>query len=291
MAFVTRKWYQLAVTTQGPTYPPSEVMDANGNFIVVGRLNRPGQDGEGVVPEWGAALVSARSPLPPFGQQYPYTILHELSPETVQEDRNLMLCTLPLPLPCNNYPMTFAPEQRPDAYLEKRPSYPFHKVPIPDVRRQDGVRLQHPVTLGEWMRASGVLEVTVPPDGLSATFSFTFKNMIPDTLYTVMSLREHDLDPAGPSRPGPLGIPNVFITDKEGTAMYHATLPNPFPAVDAPNRNRIVNVVVLWMSYQRNYGGAIGLFGLGGDVHAHLKLKGPSFSEFTTYDSTEHHTF
>jgi hypothetical protein len=44
----------------------------------------------------------------------------------------------------------------------------------------------------------------------------------------------------------------------------------------------VINVVVLWMSYQRSYGGAIGHFGLGGDIHAQLKLRGPSFGEFTT---------
>src|SRR3546814_3424299 len=92
--------------------------------------------------------------------------------------------------------------------------------------------------------------------------------MIPNSLYTIMSLRRFDLNPLSPTRPGPLGIPNVFITDKNGNSSYHATLPNPFPEADKDNGNRIINVVVLWMSYQMNRGGAIGWFGLGGDVHA-----------------------
>ena len=97
-----------------------------------------------------------------------------------------------------------------------------------------------------------------------------------------MSLRQRDLDPLGPTRPGPLGVPNVFITDGRGDGRYRAVLPNPFPAADAPGANRIVNVVVLWMSYQMNRGGAIGWFGLGGDIHAQLKLRTASFAEFET---------
>lgn len=107
--------------------------------------------------------------------------------------------------------------------------------------------------------------------------------MIPSSLYTVMSLRQRDLDPTGPTRPGPLGVPNVFVSDERGDARYHACLPSPFPAAHSLGANRVVNVVVLWMSYQMNRGGAIGWFGLGGDIHAQLKLQGAAFSEFETH--------
>ena len=106
--------------------------------------------------------------------------------------------------------------------------------------------------------------------------------LIPDSLYTVMSLRQRDLDPAGPTRPGPLGIPNVFVTSEGGTGFYRATLPDPFQDETRPGANRVINVIVLWMSYQMNRGGAIGWYGLGGDIHAQLKLKAPSFHEFRT---------
>ena len=29
----------LSITTQGPTYPPSEIMDEDENFIVIGKIN------------------------------------------------------------------------------------------------------------------------------------------------------------------------------------------------------------------------------------------------------------
>lgn len=277
----TGRSYDLSVTTQGPLYPPSEIMDENGDFVVIGRINRAGPDGR-TVADWGSAVVSADSPLPPFGQHLPYTVVRELPDALSAEDAAISLHTLPLPLPCNNYHMLFAPEQRPDAHGVERPSYPLHEAPIPDARFEDGLRTRDPIRLAQWVKARGQLEVAVAPDRRSASFSFSFTGLIPDSLYTVMSLREHDLDPDGPTRPGPLGIPNVFMTDRHGMAHYQATLPNPFPAAGSPGANRVINVIVLWMSYQQNYGGAIGHFGLGGDIHAQLKLQGPSFQEFTT---------
>ncbi|MFE6228166.1 hypothetical protein [Streptomyces sp. NPDC057854] len=270
--------YDLSVTTQGPAYPPSEVMDENGDFVVIGRLNTPSG------PRWGRAVVSAASPVPPLGEDLPYTVVRELPEQLDEQDRQMELYTLPLPLPCNNYPMLFAPEQRPDAHSVERPSYPLHRAPIPDLREADGPRLREPITLGQWVKARGQLDVEVTPDARQARFTFAFTGLIPDSVYTVMSLRERDLDPAGPTRPGPLGVPNAFYSDGNGMGRYQATLPNPFPAPGTPGANRVINVVVLWMSYQQNYGGAIGHFGLGGDIHAQLKLRGPHFGEFTTRD-------
>lgn len=139
------------------------------------------------------------------------------------------------------------------------------------------------LALEDWMHAEGTLDVCLSEDSRRARFTFSFRNLVPDSVYTVMSLREKDLATENPSRPGPLGIPNVFITDHNGNADYWAELPDPFPAHER-NENRIINVVVLYMSSRQSYGGAIGLYGLGGDIHAHLKLKVRSFDEFTTVE-------
>ncbi|MGV9820232.1 hypothetical protein [Nocardia xishanensis] len=278
---MVKKIYDLTPTTQGPLYPPSEVFDADGNFIVVGWLNEPGPDGT-VTRRWGRALVAADSPLPPFGESLPYRIVRELPDELSADDAGLVLYTLPLPLPANNYPMVFAPDQLPDAASVLRPSYPFHEAPIPDLRPEDGRKLTEPVTLGQWLGARGTVEVSVSDDGRRGEFRFEFTGLIPDSLYTVMSLRADDLNPAAPTRPGPLGVPNVFVTERDGSAAYRAELPNPFPDPELPGANRVISVVVLWQSYQQNYGGAIGHFGLGGDIHAQLKLPTPTFDEFRT---------
>ncbi|MHB1948748.1 MAG: hypothetical protein ACYCQI_11625 [Gammaproteobacteria bacterium] len=282
MRHYNSKLFELSLTTQGPTYPPSEVIDEDGNFIVIGRINRD-YSGE-TRSEWGAAIVSASTAIPKFGVQAPYDIVREFSLGDLGELGNAVLHTLPLPLPCNNYPMLFAPEQNPSADKMRRNSYAFHQAPIPDYRYEDGRKTKNPITLGDWVKARGECLISVSNNKQTATFEFDFSGLIPESLYTVMSLREHDLNPDKLSRPGPLGIPNVFITDQFGRASYRAVMPNPFPSVDVPNRNRIINVIVLWMSSQCSYGGAIGLYGLGGDIHAQLKLKEPSFYEFTTVD-------
>lgn len=275
--------YDLSLTTQGPLYPPSEVMDDDGNFIVIGALNRLGTDGT-VVTRWGRAIVQSDSPVPPFGDRAPYIIIEEFGDDLPPHVGNKVLHTLPLPLPCTNYPMLFAPAQYPKANEERRPSYPFHETPIPDARPEHGRKLASPVRLKDWVTAKGQLGVSVMEDGRSADFDFDFEWLLPNSLYTVMTLRENDLNPNGPTRPGPLGIPNVFVTDRAGAASFHARLPNPFPEPGTSGANRVVNIVVLWMSYQLSHGGAIGRYGLGGDIHAQLKLRGPSFQNFQTHD-------
>ncbi|MFC9875066.1 hypothetical protein [Nocardia salmonicida] len=278
---MVKRLYELTPTTQGPLYPPSEIVDEAGDFIVVGFLNEEGPDGT-VTRRWGRAVVAADTPLPPFGENLPYQVVRELPEELSAADSDLVLHTLPLPLPANNYPIVFAPNQLPDAAQVTRASFPLHEVPIPDLRPEDGRKLAEPVTLGEWLRARGTVEVSISDDERDGHFAFEFTGLIPDSLYTVMSLRSNDLNPESPTRPGPLGVPNVFVTAPDGTGTYRATLPNPFPDPTTPGANRVISVVVLWQSYQQNYGGAIGQFGLGGDIHAQLKLPTPTFEEFRT---------
>jgi len=273
--------YKLSITTQGPTYPPSEITDYNGNFVVIGLINRETESGT-LSQEWGASLVSSESKVPQFGHNLPYKIIRDISINDLGDDNDMVLYTLPIPLPCTNYPQIFAPEQLPNANSLQRPSFPLHQAPIPDSRPIDGRKLSRPITLGQWIKAKGILTLEILPEYRSARFSFTFEHLIPDSLYTVMALRENDLNPTNTSRPGPLGIPNVFITNSEGKGNYSAVMPNPFDRHSTMDRNRIVNVIVLWMSSQMSYGGAIGHHGLGGDIHAQLKLKNSSFWEFET---------
>lgn len=261
----TKHTSNLKLTTQGPPYPPSEIMDEEGNFIVIGNVIQ-----EDLTMKWGAAIVSARSPVPEFGKLLPYKVVRYLSSDELASS-DAVLYTVSLPLACNNYPCVFAPEQLPHAHSIVRPSLPLHEAYIPDYRPIDGRKITSPITLGQWCKARGTMTVEVA-DGY-ADFSFEFEGMIPHSLYTVMALRTHEIRPKDPQRPGPLGIPNVFIPDANGRATYFARMPNPFPT--GPDANRIIDVIVLWMSPQMSFGGAIGHHGLGGDVHAQLK-SGPS---------------
>lgn len=276
-----KKLYKLSVTTQGPTYPPSEITNKDGDFVVVGLINKKNDKNE-FVQEWGGALVSNDSVVPEFGKNKPYTIIKHYDLENFQAADDEILYTLPTPLPCNNYPGIFAPDQLPEANNIIQPSYPLHKAPIPDMRDFDGLKVIDPIYLSDWIKAQGEMEVSLTSDHKAAIFDFDFKCLVPNSMYTVMALRENDLNPANRSRPGPLGIPNVFITDSEGKGYYRVTMPNPFELADSPKRNRIINVVLLYMSRQMSYGGAIGHHGLGGDIHAQLKLTKSSFWEFNT---------
>jgi hypothetical protein len=264
-----RRTFDFALTTQGPAYPPSEVMDQHGNFIVIGKIFTE-TDGK-LKASWGEALVAASSPLPPFGELRPYTIVGPLR----AEDDALVLYTLPLPLPCSNYPMLFAPEQQPNAHQVRRRSAPFHLAHVPDGRPGDGRLLQEPVTLGAWRKARGQVSIQLTSGDRAAEFTCDFEGLIPRSLYTVMALRQRDLDPRYITRPGPLGIPNAFVTDPQGRGHHYAVVPNAFPRAGQEEANPIINIILLWMSSQSCYGGAIGLYGLGGDIHAQLKLKNP----------------
>lgn len=266
------KKFQLTATTQGPLYPPSEVVDKDGNFIVVGNIVREGKI------KWGQAIVDKNSSLPEFGKLIPYKIKKEIILCDDENNAEIELFSLPLPIPMNNYKMTFAPEQLPGANAIQRSSYPLNKGYIYDFREEDGRRKIPKINLRDWLKAEGELSISFTKEGY-VRFDFIFNNLIPNSLYTVMSLREKDLSSEAPTRPGPLGIPNVFITDAYGRADYFAVLNNPFPK-QSNNSNRIVNVIVLYMSSQQSYGGAIGHFGLGGDVQAQLKL-----NQVTLFDS------
>lgn len=273
---------RLSITTQGPTYPPSEIMDEDQNFIVIGKVNDQDEAGE-LHQYWGAAVVSSDFEPPAFGQNEPYPIVRPLDFNNETElDR--VLYTLPMPLPCNNYPMLFAPEQKPHANEEQFASTPLHEMHIPDFRPCDGRKMTSPITLRDWLKASGELTIDIAEDKTSALFHLSMQGLIPNSLYTVMSLRSHDLRAVNPSRPGPLGIPNVFITDSAGNAEYYANMPNPFS--DEEGTSRIINVVVLWMSQQMSHGGAIGYYGLGGDIHAQLKLSTMIPNDMVTYAET-----
>ncbi len=260
----------MVPTTQGPFYPPSEVMDQYGNFVVVGRINR--KDQLGADAPWAAAVV-APDEAPAFGTHQPYRVLEELDDSDELRLSRIILHTLPLPLPSCNYNMLFAPEQRPDAHSVHRPSLPLHAVRYPDERAADGPKRLPPITLLDWLKARGTLTVDCAPGLPEANFDLAMTGLLPNSLYTVMTLKTWDLRPEHPTRPGPLGIPNVFISDEQGNANYRTKLPHPFPR----EGNRVCNVIVLWMSEQRSHAGAIGQFGLGGDVHAQLKLQENDF--------------
>jgi len=82
----------LKLTTQGPPYPPSEIMDPDGNFVVIGNVIQPD-----LTMRWTSAIVARDSPLPEFGKLLPYRVIRPLSSDELATSE-MVLHTLSLPL-------------------------------------------------------------------------------------------------------------------------------------------------------------------------------------------------
>lgn len=148
----------LPNATQAPVWPPSEIVDKDGNFIVVGTLLR---DKDGVVtPEIGAALVSPET-VPPLNEHgvedftnpmgSSYTIVRDLDLTKGSSDLDLELFTLSygptvgsfggggrIPVEgTSTYNLNGLPDSCPEIfpsesqkYTYKRESFPLNRAPV-----------------------------------------------------------------------------------------------------------------------------------------------------------------
>lgn len=157
--------YRLAATTQGPLYPLRRSWTGR---VILSWLAWCQDNGL----QWRSVIVSPDSPLPAFGEVAPYNILCDLKKMTQDALKDIILHTLPLPIPMNNYRMIFSPEQRPQANNEIRPGLPLHEGYIADYRSSDGKREIEPVTLAAWLEAEGTFEVTLSEDKKRASSRF-----------------------------------------------------------------------------------------------------------------------
>jgi hypothetical protein len=332
----------LAATTQGPFWPPSEVGNEDGDFVVVGGLLS--QIAPGVfVPIPGAALVSKDTvpPLDDSGVATPfnwfsttYDVIRPLDLRPGSPDMEMVLYSHswgpaagdhgPVPrIPAEgdslhnlNGLVNVCPELFPTgAQLTdyRRPAYPLHEVPIwgfqgdqvaydpvtgeefdpatatgagcpfegcsgEDVHNQ---RRTDPITLGEWLQARGRVRITLEDfdrqaGGFTAArFSFQFRRLIPNAVYTVWAVRNQAAPIPGIQRQRrvtPIAIPNVFITDSRGNAAPSFKVVNPFPdpATDFPQSRRLALFNIVFHPDYQNWGACFGRFGAGVDVSAHL---------------------
>lgn len=139
--------------TQGPLWPPSAVVDENGDFVVVGTILEPGPGGR-AVPVPGAAIVS-KDTVPPadFSDPFaaPYDVLRPLDLSYGSPDRHLGLYSVSMGPAADgttgapripdadhgafdlNGSGVACPEFFPSAAQSTslhRASYPLHQVPI-----------------------------------------------------------------------------------------------------------------------------------------------------------------
>ena len=298
---------RMAGSTQGPLWPPSEIVDKDGNFIVVGDILRDVGGGEiKLVP--GAALVSPHT-VPPLNASgvedfsnifgAPYKIVKELDLSRGSPDLNLELYTASYGPPegsfggggripkigQSRYNLNAFAHLCPEAFPSESQRYVYTSESISFAKKAPlafrGDQVSYDVntgaeqqvaedridklpdetfTLGRWLRAKGTMKITLldfsPTVGAytAAKFEFKFKDLIPNSVYTVWNIRQN-VAGGNPESPNPIKIPNVFISDEKGDGELTAIRDNPFPVpAEDPRGLRSFAFVVMYHSDHQNWG-------------------------------------
>ena len=198
----------------------------------------------------------------------------------------------------------------------RRPRVPLHIAPIwgfegnnyvydPDRgiqrdRREErslDFRRNSPITLGEYLAARGRLIIRLTKYSREAggfthaRFSFTFKHLIPNSLYTIWAIRAHLFAPpvnGVRGRPDPLALPNVVITDRKGNARVTYEVQNPFPdPTSEEGGNRILGLAVDFHSDFQNWGACFARVGVGIDIHTHFNTRPNGIPDITNFVTKE----
>ncbi|MDR4517108.1 MAG: hypothetical protein MRK00_06950 [Nitrosomonas sp.] len=102
-----------------------------------------------------------------------------------------------------------------------RVTLPFHSEASIAVQAQAEPGSPDPITLGDWLKATGKMKIRCKPDG-SAHLRISVSDLIPNRAYTVWAMW-HRAD--GAIFPQPYGgVPNGYITDNNGDAVYERYL-------------------------------------------------------------------
>ena len=126
--------------------------------------------------------------------------------------------------------------------LVTRAALPFITNAAVTAQSQAAPDQPDPITLGDWLKASGKMHVSCEEDG-TAEIKIKVHDLIPHRAYTVWAMW-HLSD--GRIFPQPFGgAPNGYITDEEGEAEYERTL-NFCPLEAARNgidNNRLLSII------------------------------------------------
>ena len=142
---------------------------------------------------------------------------------------------------------------RPTAEDAKQPNQPLYATATatPDDPFQVGPHPLGPfakgdpldVTLGQWLAAAGSGEYTIQGD--TAELNLTFRNLVPDGLYTVLTPRI-TLPPNFAVQPGIAGAPDgsqaMFRADARGNATYTLSL-KPLPE---SNKSTVTALIIAY---------------------------------------------
>jgi hypothetical protein len=155
-------------------------------------------------------------------------------------------------------------------------------------------RREEPITLGEWIRAEVYLTITltnfkgVKGQGggyTAARFDVQARNFLPNSIYVMAMIRQNQFEPR-PIRklPDSSVLPNILVTDAEGSARLSRVIPHPFPdpATDGAGL-RIVGVGVGFKSDFTVFGACPVRFGAGVDIHAQVTSFAAGITSLTPF--------
>jgi hypothetical protein len=110
-----------------------------------------------------------------------------------------------------------------------------------------------PITLGQWMSARGTAKIVCDHDG--ADVMLDLRSLLPNRMYDVWATLGLPRD--GSSNkffPIPLGgVPNVFVTDKHGNAVFKRWI-NFCPMSPETTNRPVLTINVQWHGNEQNYG-------------------------------------
>ena len=109
----------------------------------------------------------------------------------------------------------------------------------------------NPITLREWSKAKGVMKLKCKKSG-NASAKITFRNMIPNGLYTVWATS--GTDEGGLTAVPFGGAPNVFVADDQGNGTWKREL-NGCPTDTEGVKNPLLLLEVAYHSDNNIYGG------------------------------------
>lgn len=123
-----------------------------------------------------------------------------------------------------------------------RVSLPFHVDAPIAAQAQSGSLSSDPITLGDWLKASGQMMIRCTPEG-HADLRIKVSDLIPNRAYTVWAMWHRANGSIFPQPFG--GVPNAFVTDKKGDAVLERYL-NFCPTVaaeDGIDGNRLLSII------------------------------------------------
>ena len=154
------------------------------------------------------------------------------------------------------------------------------------------------VTLGKWLSAKVDLTITLTDwdeenNAYTTTrFDFRARNLIPDAIYTVGTIRQSFFAPSPFAKVPTTATPaSHIVTNRKGRGKLNFTMVNPFPTRETDDAGvRVIGIGIGYKSDVATHGACTLRFGAGVDMHGVASSSGtgaPDFTDFVTVKPSE----